>query len=639
MSKTSIIGADFLDRFRSSDYKNSVYAIAEILDNSVDAEAKNIELITITKDKKITEIFFVDDGKGMSEKTLEKCVVFSEGTNTSGSKKTGYFGMGLPNSSLSQCRDFSVICKIDDIYRQNRIDFKKMKSNQELFIDDVFDADKKLIARIKSYTKIRDFKTVIQWTDLDKIDTLYAETLKNRLERLMGRIHRYSIRNGIKITVLNYSDGNLKPDINHEIIENDPLFLTKNNQWIIPVLRDKKNLDNVITADPLTSTRHYYSKFIDHNDPKKLAMPLFYSLEDACEPIIIKYQGSEYKINMTVTVAYKDIQKPGIRNGGITPLGKQIGIKIKGTGNFPSGNISWVRNNREITVGNYSLFNVTSPEMRFWSIELNYSTADSESRNLLDELLGLSNSKQHIKYIPDTEFPSDSSENAAFDDKKQELMAKITIALNLGIRKATEILGRQAREWSATEKQIHGAPGSSKIPGPTQKTYDVLIDALGKGQEMSTEEKEDLVKKIKRHLTTLDRKSIIEGVEIYSKIGIENVIIYCELDERDLFQSERSFGKDITLINTLHSFYLKVLEPLKERGESDILASIELLLSSLSRSGHTNFKDEQLDTIKEFYTATAKDLKRILSKTEAIQLNIVSTNNDIVENIIDDEDN
>ena len=92
MSKTSIIGADFLDRFRSSDYKNSVYAIAEILDNSVDAEAKNIELITITKDKKITEIFFVDDGKGMSEKTLEKCVVFSEGTNTSGSKKTGYFG-------------------------------------------------------------------------------------------------------------------------------------------------------------------------------------------------------------------------------------------------------------------------------------------------------------------------------------------------------------------------------------------------------------------------------------------------------------------------------------------------------------------------------------------------------------------
>ena len=96
MSKTSIIGANFLEKFRSSDYKSSVYALAEILDNSVDANAKNIELITITKDKKIKEIFFIDDGTGMSEKILAKCVVFSEGTNTSGTKKTGFFGMGLP---------------------------------------------------------------------------------------------------------------------------------------------------------------------------------------------------------------------------------------------------------------------------------------------------------------------------------------------------------------------------------------------------------------------------------------------------------------------------------------------------------------------------------------------------------------
>ena len=86
----------------------------------------------------------------MSEKILAKCVVFSEGTNTSGTKKTGFFGMGLPNSSLSQCRDFSVICKIGDSYRQNRVDFKKMKRNQELYIDDVFDADIKIIKRIKS---------------------------------------------------------------------------------------------------------------------------------------------------------------------------------------------------------------------------------------------------------------------------------------------------------------------------------------------------------------------------------------------------------------------------------------------------------------------------------------------------------
>ena len=623
MNKTSIIGANFLERFRSSDYKNSVYAIAEILDNSVDAEAKNIELITITKNKKIKDIFFVDNGLGMTEKILEKCVVFSEGTNTPGTKKTGFFGMGLPNSSLSQCRDFSVICEIDGKYRQNRIDFKKMQSSQELYIDDVFDADKDLIKRIKSHTKITDFKTVVHWTDLDKIDTLNAETLKNRVERLMGRIHRYNIRNGIKINFLNYSDGNPKPDINHQIIENDPLFLSKNNQWIIKTLIHKDNLDYFTsTKTPLLSTRYYYEKFIDKNNSTQLKVPLFYQLENASYPIEIKYKSNIYRIFMTVSIAHKNIQKPGIRNGGSTLLGTQFGIKVKGSGNYPSANISWIRNNREITVGNYSLFNVTDEKMRFWSIELNYNTDDSEDKNLIDELLGLSNSKQHLKFTPDKTRPENESENAPLEDKKQELIAKITIALRDGINKATKELSRQAREWADTEKNLNGTPGTNNIPGATQRTNDVLLDALGKGVEMTDEEKKQLVKKIKRMIPTLDNKSIKEGVDIYSQIGIENIIIYCELDPRDLFEAERAFGRDITFINKMHPFYIKVLEPLKERGQDDVLASLELLISSLSRSGHTNFNGYEFETIKEFYGETAKDLKRILNKSETLSSTI-----------------
>ena len=623
MNKTSIIGADFLDRFRSSDYKSSVYALAEILDNSVDADAKNIELITITRDKKIKEIFFVDDGKGMSENILAKCVVFSEGTNSPGTKKTGFFGMGLPNSSLSQCRDFSVICKIGDTFKQNRIDFKKMKQSQELYIDDVFNTDPKLIKRIKSYSKIAEFKTVIHWTDLDKIDTYNAITLKDRVERLIGRIHRYNIRNGIKFNFLNYSDGNVKADIDHKIIENDPTFLTKNNQWIIKTLTNNKNLDFFTsTKTTLLSTRHYYEKFIDKNNPKQLKVPLFYRLDNVSYPIELKYKGNVYKIFMTVSIAHKDIQKPGIRNGGSSPLGKQFGIKVRGAANYPSANISWVRNNREITVGNYSLFNVTDEKMRFWSIELNYNTDDAEDRNLIDELLGLSNSKQHLKFIPDRTRPDNESENAPLEDKKQELIAKITNALNDGIDKATKELSRQAREWSDEEKAINGTPGTIKIPGATQRTNDVLLDALGKGEEMTDEEKKHLVKKIKRMIPTLDNKSIKEGVDIYSLIGIENIIIYCELDPRDLFEAEKAFGKDITFINKMHPFYTKVLDPLKERGQDDVLASLELLISSLSRSGHTNFKGDEFETIKDFYGETAKDLKRILNKSAALSSTI-----------------
>ena len=76
------------------------------------------------------------------------------------------------------------------------------------------------------------------------------------------------------------------------------------------------------------------------------------------------------------------------------------------------------------------------------------------------------------------------------------------------------------------------------------------------------------------------------------------------------------------MINTKHAFFTKVLEPLKQRGQDDVLASLELLMSSFSRSGHTNFKGGEIDIIKEFYTATAKDLKRILNKSETLSSTI-----------------
>ena len=63
----SIIGPKYLQKVRSSDYKNSIYAIAELIDNSVDADAKNVEIITVTNQRNIDDIYFIDDGKGMDD--------------------------------------------------------------------------------------------------------------------------------------------------------------------------------------------------------------------------------------------------------------------------------------------------------------------------------------------------------------------------------------------------------------------------------------------------------------------------------------------------------------------------------------------------------------------------------------------
>ena len=98
--------------FRDSGYKNTAAAIAEIIDNSIEAKAKNIKILVFEKDekirrggKRISEIAIVDDGIGMDEKILSTSLQFGNGTKLATRKGIGRFGIGLPNASISQCQN------------------------------------------------------------------------------------------------------------------------------------------------------------------------------------------------------------------------------------------------------------------------------------------------------------------------------------------------------------------------------------------------------------------------------------------------------------------------------------------------------------------------------------------------------
>lgn len=611
----NIIGPKFLEKVRSSDYKNSTYAIAEIIDNSVDAEATEVEIITVSRNNKISDVYFVDNGKGMSKDKLETCVVFATSHHGPGSKKTGVFGMGLPNASLSQCRRFAAITEIGGQWYKNEVDIKKMLEDNTLEIQPILKLENSEIERILKKSKIEKPKTIIHWTDIDQIQ-IKPNTLKDRSKRLIGRIHRHKIREGLTIRFLNFNDGNPEPLINEVFFENDPMYLTKGPTYIAPTIIELST--NVTSPNPFFSQDTYFKKFVLPGNPSNTVAPLFYELEHARSPIEIEWNGKKYKIELVLSVAYRDIQKPGCRNGGSTKFGKELGIKVKGSGSYPSGNISWIRNGREITCGNYSLFNVTQENQRFWSIELVYSTEETED-NVLDTLLGLTYNKQSIKYEPDEEMPDNTSSIATKSEKSQELTAKITSALNKAIKKANERLNAQAREWKREEDtQTGGNGGGDEIPGATDNTYKILLEALGRGANLSSEEQEVLVRKLKDYLPTIEISQIKTAVKKYSEIGLQNIIIYCELDARDLFQTSTFQGKNITLINVVHPFYSKIIEPLREKNEMDLLASLELLISSMSRVGENNFNQQvgainRSEIIREFFDLTSRDIKNLLN--------------------------
>ena len=93
---------------RSMGYKFS-NALADVIDNSIDAGASNIELY-VMPDSETTDnsyVLIMDDGKGMNKDQLIKAMTI--GSSNSKSTDLGKFGMGMKTASLSQC-DKLIVC-------------------------------------------------------------------------------------------------------------------------------------------------------------------------------------------------------------------------------------------------------------------------------------------------------------------------------------------------------------------------------------------------------------------------------------------------------------------------------------------------------------------------------------------------
>ena len=86
-------------------------AIADLIDNSVSAEAKNINILLDPSES--PQLIIFDDGHGMDAATLEEALRFgSRGpSEVRGEHDLGRFGLGLKSASLSQCRRLIIVSK------------------------------------------------------------------------------------------------------------------------------------------------------------------------------------------------------------------------------------------------------------------------------------------------------------------------------------------------------------------------------------------------------------------------------------------------------------------------------------------------------------------------------------------------
>lgn len=85
-------------------------ALADIVDNAIDARAERITIRLVTRGARLEEILILDDGRGMDEQGLDDAMTFARRRDYE-DDALGHFGLGLKAASLSQANVLDVYSK------------------------------------------------------------------------------------------------------------------------------------------------------------------------------------------------------------------------------------------------------------------------------------------------------------------------------------------------------------------------------------------------------------------------------------------------------------------------------------------------------------------------------------------------
>lgn len=103
-----VVAPRFVLSIRDSGYKSVGHALAELIDNSFEAEAENVA-IQIDLESNFPTISITDDGLGMKPGILGCALQFGGSTRFNSRSGSGRYGFGLPNASLSVARRVEVV--------------------------------------------------------------------------------------------------------------------------------------------------------------------------------------------------------------------------------------------------------------------------------------------------------------------------------------------------------------------------------------------------------------------------------------------------------------------------------------------------------------------------------------------------
>lgn len=108
-----IVASTFVQGMRDSGYKSTATAIDEFIDNSYQAGANRIDVVSSSDTKSVTGIAVIDDGHGMEPGMIRAAVLWGGTHRFNDRSGFGRYGFGLPSAAVSITKEYEVYSKIE----------------------------------------------------------------------------------------------------------------------------------------------------------------------------------------------------------------------------------------------------------------------------------------------------------------------------------------------------------------------------------------------------------------------------------------------------------------------------------------------------------------------------------------------
>jgi len=553
-----------ISTFRDAGYRNTASAIAELIDNSIEAGAKDIEVLVFQELVQhatkmlatVTKIAVYDNGCGMSPEVLAICLQFGNGTRLNSRKGIGRFGIGLPQASVSQCKHVDVYSWQNEICHKTYLDVNEIVEEQKQNVSGVEPCQMPENILRETVSSRQPSGTLIVWTHCDRLDFGRAKTLYNRMSNQLCRVYRhhldadndYGDQRRISV-VITSPERDVLP-----LYSNDPLYLlTPNN---VPGFRND-------------ATNEQYGNI---------------------EEIPIEYQRDGRTLVTKVEMRFS-IAKPATQE-----LGGASGV---GTHYRENTGISFMRAGREIDFGTFGYFNPREERQRWWGCEIRFSPE-------LDELFGVTNNKQAVRgvdYIDIEKFKEEQPE-----DWEEEIESNEKLKLRIKLSHSFTRFHRQAMNTiRARMKGSRGGDAADKAkPDRSTTIANKVLESSGAETQSLLEGKDKTPSQIQQEwinrLVAGDKSLTVEKAEVVAPLKAPLKI------EKDFqgwpgstfFTVEVTGSTAVLVLNQSHPFYSEVYERLLESEDPNAVEALDLLLYGYARMQDERYSQgELLDEISE----------------------------------------